>query len=122
MPVVVVACFFFSNRAIWNNLEETEISHSENSFVVNFTDDDAWKEWGEWVFNRCEACSNEKLLTVLHKVCNISVHCLATAWAITFYRRLLQLVQHRIENCTEEEISRKLKKFECILNSDKSKR
>lgn len=87
---------------------------------MNFTDDDTWKEWGEWVFTRCEACSNEKLLTVLHKVCNISVHCLAVMWAKTFYMRLLQLVKHRIEICTEEEMSRKLKKFEYILNFDKS--
>lgn len=73
-----------------------------------------------WVFNRCEVSSNEKLLTVLHKVCNISVHCLETQWAKTFYRKLLQLIKHRIETCTDDDMGRKLKKFEGILNSDKS--
>lgn len=71
-----------------------------------------------WVFNRCEVSSNEKLVTVLHKVCNISVHCLETQWSKTFYRKLLQLIKHRIETCTDDDMSRKLKKFEGILNSD----
>lgn len=111
---------FSPNRAIWNNLTDTEIAGCENSLVVNFTDDDAWTEWGVWVFNRCEASSNEKLVTVLNKVCKISAKCLEITWAKAFYRRLSQLVKHRIEICTEEDMSRKLKRFESILNDEKS--
>lgn len=92
-----------------------EISAHE-SITVNFTDDNMWKAWGEWVFKRCEASSNEKLVTVLHKVCNISVCCLEAQWAKTFYMKLLQLIKSRIECCTEEDMCKKLKNFESTLN------
>uniref|UniRef100_A0A8D3AHN6 NACHT domain-containing protein n=1 Tax=Scophthalmus maximus TaxID=52904 RepID=A0A8D3AHN6_SCOMX len=104
--------------AIWNDLTDTEPESwcSQESITVNFTDDDMWEAWGKWVFKRCEVSSNEKLLTVLHKVCNISVHCLEAQWAKTFYKQLSQLIKHRIEFCTEDDMCKKLKKFENILN------
>lgn len=110
--VVVV----FLNRAIWNDLKDTEASSSEQNIIVTFTDDKAWEEWGAWVFRRCEVSSNEKLVRVLHKVCNISVNSLEAKWAKTFYEKLLQLVKHRIACCTEDDMQKKLKKFESILN------
>lgn len=107
----------FSNRAIWNDLTDSETSWSEKSIIVNFSDDDAWEEWGAWVFKRCAVSSNEKLVMVLHKVCNISVHCLEAQWAKTFYKKLLQLIKHRIECCTDDDDTyKKLKKFESVLN------
>lgn len=106
----------FSNRAIWNDLTGSETPCTKKSIIVNFSDDDAWEEWGAWVFKRCEVSSNEKLIMVLHKVCNISVHCLEVQWAKTFYKKLLQLIKHRIECCTDDDTYKKLKKFESILN------
>ncbi|XP_044040627.1 NLR family CARD domain-containing protein 3-like [Siniperca chuatsi] len=104
--------------AIWNDLTDTdpESMCTRESVTVNFTDDDMWEGWGEWVFKRCEVSSNEKLLMVLHKVCNISVHCLEAQWAKTFYKQLSQLVKRRIECCIEDDMCKKLKKFESILN------
>ncbi|XP_074479565.1 NACHT, LRR and PYD domains-containing protein 3-like isoform X1 [Sebastes fasciatus] len=104
--------------AIWNDLTDTDPESfcTQESITVSFSDDDMWGAWGEWVFKRCEVSSNEKLLMVLHKVCNISVHCLETQWAKTFYRQLSQLVKNRIECCTEDDMCKKLKKFESILD------
>uniref|UniRef100_UPI0037E8A74F NLR family CARD domain-containing protein 3-like n=1 Tax=Semicossyphus pulcher TaxID=241346 RepID=UPI0037E8A74F len=104
--------------AIWNNLTDAypESLGNQESITVDFSDDDMWEAWGEWVFKRCEVSSNEKLIMVLHKVCNISVHCLETRWAKTFYQQLSQLIKSRIECCTEDDMCKKLKKFEHILN------
>ncbi|XP_032366887.1 NACHT, LRR and PYD domains-containing protein 3 [Etheostoma spectabile] len=106
--------------AIWNDLTDTdpdpECFCTQESITVSFTDDDMWAGWGEWVFKRCEVSSNNKLVTVLHKVCNVSARCLETQWAKTFYKQLSQLIRQRIECCTEEDMSKKLKKFERILN------
>uniref|UniRef100_A0A8C4I429 NACHT domain-containing protein n=1 Tax=Dicentrarchus labrax TaxID=13489 RepID=A0A8C4I429_DICLA len=105
-------------KTIWNDLTDTDPESlcTKESITVNFTDDDMWGGWGGWVFKRCEVSSNEKLLMVLHKVCNISAHCLEAQWAKTFYKQLSQLIKHRIECCTEDDICKKLKKFESILN------
>ncbi|KAM6894350.1 NACHT, LRR and PYD domains-containing protein 3-like [Lycodopsis pacificus] len=104
--------------AIWNDLTDTDRESfcTQESITVSFSDDEMWGAWGEWVFKRCEVSSNEKLVTVLHKVCNISVRCLKTQWAKTFYKQLSQLIKHRIECCTEEDMSKKLKRFDRILN------
>lgn len=106
-----------SYRAIWNDLTDTDPESlcAHESITVNFTDDDMWASWWQWVFKRCEVSSNEKLVMVLHKVCNISVRCLEARWARTFYKQLSQLVERRIECCTEDDMCRKLKKFESIL-------
>ncbi|KAM4611526.1 NACHT, LRR and PYD domains-containing protein 1 homolog [Polymixia lowei] len=108
--------------AIWNEVTDEEAeslltASKEGSFTVSFTDDAMWEAWGEWVFNRCEVSSNEKLVMVLYKVCNISVHCLETLWAKTFYQRLGQLIKSRIEQCTEDDMRKKLEKFDSILSS-----
>ncbi|KAM3857603.1 NLR family CARD domain-containing protein 3-like [Diretmus argenteus] len=107
--------------AIWNNLTDAEaeslLAASEGgSLTVNFTDNSMWEAWGKWVFNRCEVSSNEKLVMVLHKVCNVSVHCLETHWAKTFYRSLSQLIKSRMEQCTEDDMRKKLEKFDSILS------
>ncbi|XP_056298434.1 NACHT, LRR and PYD domains-containing protein 3-like isoform X2 [Pseudoliparis swirei] len=104
--------------AIWNDITDTDRESfcTQESITVSFTDDDMWAAWGKWVFKRCEVSSNEKLVTVLHKVCNISVHCLEAQWAKTFYKELSQLIKHRIECCTEDDMSKKLNKFDQILN------
>ena len=92
-----------------------EVSAHE-SITVNFTDDNMWEAWGDWVFKRCEISSNEKLVTVLHKVCNISACCLEAQWAKTFYTKLSQLVRSRIECCTEEDMCKRLENFQTVLN------
>ncbi|XP_055369395.1 NLR family CARD domain-containing protein 3-like isoform X2 [Betta splendens] len=102
--------------AIWNNLTDTESLCTQQNITVSFTDSDMWGDWGTWVLKRCEVSSNEKLVKVLHKVCNVSVHCLETQWAVSFYKELSKLVKHRIELCTEDDICRKLQWFESILN------
>ncbi|KAM9425737.1 NACHT, LRR and PYD domains-containing protein 12-like [Pholidichthys leucotaenia] len=106
--------------AIWNDLSdpdtEPEHVHCKGSITVNFSDDGGWKEWGEWVIKRCEDSSNEKLVMVLHKVCNITAQCLQVKWATAFYSQLSQLIRSRMENCTEEDMRKKLKKFDNILN------
>lgn len=107
---------FCPHSAIWNDLTDTESMCTKESITVNFTDDNTWAGWGAWVFRRCEVSSNEKLVMVLHKVCNISVHCLEAQWAQTFYRKLSQLITSRIECCTEDDMCKKLKKFESVLN------
>lgn len=104
-------------RAIWNDLTKTEPQtvRAQDCIAVNFTDDDVWEAWGTWVLRRCEVSSNEKLVMVLHKVCNKSVHSSETRWAGTFYKQLSQLVKQRIESCTEDDMCKKLKMFESIL-------
>ncbi|XP_051799617.1 NACHT, LRR and PYD domains-containing protein 3-like [Acanthochromis polyacanthus] len=104
--------------AIWNDLEDAgpEEVHAQESITVDFTDDDMWEAWGQWVFRRCEVSSNEKLATVLPKVCNISAPCLEAQWAKTFYSQLAQLIKSRIEACTEDDMCKKLRKFNSILN------
>ncbi|XP_010792878.1 NACHT, LRR and PYD domains-containing protein 3-like [Notothenia coriiceps] len=104
--------------AIWNDLADTDPDSfcTQESITVSFTDDGIWEGWGKWVFKRCEVSSNDKLVTVLHKVCNISVHCLEGQWASNFYKQLLQLIKQRIEICTEDDMLRKLEKFETILS------
>ncbi|KAF3836977.1 hypothetical protein F7725_004441 [Dissostichus mawsoni] len=95
--------------AIWNDLADTDPDSfcTQESITVSFTDDGIWEGWGEWVFKRCEVSSNDKLVTVLHKVCNISVHCLEGQW---------RLIKQRIEICTEDDMLRKLENFETILS------
>lgn len=88
---------------------------TDKSIMANFTDDAVWEEWGQWVFKRCEVSSNDKLVLILHKVCKISAHHLH--WAQMFSRRLLQLIRHRMESCSDEDIYKKLKKFENILDA-----
>ncbi|CAK6967994.1 protein NLRC3-like [Scomber scombrus] len=106
--------------AIWNDLVDTEPESfcavsAHESITVNFTDDNMWEAWGDWVFKRCEISSNEKLVTVLHKVCNISACCLEAQWAKTFYTKLSQFIRNRIEYCTEEDMCKKLKNFQSVL-------
>ncbi|XP_034533095.1 NACHT, LRR and PYD domains-containing protein 3-like [Notolabrus celidotus] len=104
--------------AIWNDLTDTnpESLSSKESVTVDFTDDDMWEAWGQWVLKRCEVSSNEKLVTVLHKVCNVSAHCLEAKWAKSFYTQLLQLISGRIESCTEDDMCKKLRKFKSLLD------
>ncbi|KAM9836931.1 NACHT, LRR and PYD domains-containing protein 3-like [Aulostomus maculatus] len=102
--------------AIWNDLSDTQAVSTLDGVTVNFTDDDVWEGWGEWVLKRCEVSSNEKLLMVLHKVCNIPVHFLENQWTKNFYKELYQLIRSRIESCTEDDVRKRLSKFESILN------
>ncbi|XP_026188678.1 NACHT, LRR and PYD domains-containing protein 3-like isoform X2 [Mastacembelus armatus] len=105
--------------AIWNDLtdRDPELLSTQQSITVNFTDDEMWEAWGNWVLKRCEVSSNEKLVMVLHKVCNISVGCLEVRWVKTFYEKLSQFIKHRIELCTEDDdVCKKLKMYESILN------
>ncbi|TMS02319.1 NLR family member X1 [Larimichthys crocea] len=101
--------------AIWNDQTDSETFYNDDSITVNFTDDETWESWGEWVIKRCEVSSNEKLVMVLHKVCNVPVHCLEAQWAKAFYKELSNLIERRIECCTEDDMCKKLKKFEGIL-------
>ncbi|CAN9509521.1 unnamed protein product [Ophioblennius macclurei] len=104
--------------AIWNDLTDVgpQSVLNQKSITLSFTDDDTWETWGDWVFKRCEVNSNEKLVMFLHKVCNLSAQCLETKWVMTFYTKLSRLIKSRIESCTEEDICKKLRKFENILN------
>uniref|UniRef100_A0AAZ1XPF0 NACHT domain-containing protein n=1 Tax=Oreochromis aureus TaxID=47969 RepID=A0AAZ1XPF0_OREAU len=116
--ILALMPFPSSHRAIWNDLtdREPESMQTKGSITVNFTDDASWAEWQKWVFKRCEVSSNEKLLMVLHKVCNISTHHFEPQWTKTFYSQLSQLIKSRIESCTEEDMCKKLKKFDSILD------
>ncbi|XP_072315379.1 NACHT, LRR and PYD domains-containing protein 3-like [Eucyclogobius newberryi] len=106
--------------AIWNDLEDRDSldspSLAQDSIATNFTNDHTWDGWGEWVLKRCEVCSNDKLITVLHKVCKTPVHCLEDQWVKTFYRNLHKLVESRIECCAEEDTCKKLKRFQSTLS------
>ncbi|KAI4905041.1 hypothetical protein NFI96_016018 [Prochilodus magdalenae] len=106
--------------AIWNNINDDEGVQLNNlcsgqCFSVSFTDDSMWEEWAKWVLQRCEVSSSEKLVTFLHKVCDISICSLKCSWAKTFYLSLTHLIRTRIEQCLEEDVQRKLQKFEDIL-------
>ncbi|XP_028330358.1 NACHT, LRR and PYD domains-containing protein 3-like [Gouania willdenowi] len=104
--------------AIWNDLTDVDPTSFDNvgRITVNFTNDSMWELWGDWVFRRCTVSSNEKLVMVLQKVCNLSAQCLEVEWTKTFYTKLCQLIKTRIECCTEEAMCKRLKKFEDILN------
>ncbi|XP_036407709.1 NACHT, LRR and PYD domains-containing protein 3-like [Megalops cyprinoides] len=107
--------------AIWNEVSEEEaetlnsICHRE-CFVAGFTNDSMWAEWGDWVLQRCKVSNDEKLLTVLCKVCNISIHSMEICWVQTFYKKLTQLIRTRIDTCSEDDIRRKLEKFQKMLS------
>ncbi|CAL9694304.1 unnamed protein product [Knipowitschia caucasica] len=104
--------------ALWNDLDERDPDSAfsvQESIATSFTDDDMWDGWGEWVLKRCEVSSNDKLLTVLSKVCNISAHRREGQWAKTFNENLNKLIQSRIESCTEEDTCNKLKRFQSTI-------
>ncbi|KAF4089313.1 hypothetical protein AMELA_G00064920 [Ameiurus melas] len=108
--------------AIWNNVTDDEGEHlnslcTEPCFTVSFTESSMWKGWASWVLQRCEASSSEKLVKILYKVSDISVHNLESQWAKTFYISLTKLIRTRIEQCLEEDVQRKLEKFEKILST-----
>ncbi|XP_017326626.2 NACHT, LRR and PYD domains-containing protein 1 homolog isoform X2 [Ictalurus punctatus] len=108
--------------AIWNNVTDAEGEHlnslcTEPCFTVSFTESSMWKGWASWVLQRCEVSSSEKLVKILYKVCDISVHSLESQWAKTFYKSLTKLIRTRIEQCLEEDVRRKLEKFETILST-----
>ena len=86
-----------------------------DSVMVDFSGDKMWEAWGHWVLKRCSVRSNEKLLTALHKLCKISTHYLETGWAHAFYNDLGRLVRSRVEQCTEEDMRKRLEMFEGVL-------
>ncbi|XP_066536365.1 NACHT, LRR and PYD domains-containing protein 3-like [Hoplias malabaricus] len=109
--------------AIWNNVNEDEGTRlnslcSGQCFSVSITDDSMWEEWAQWVVQRCEASSSEKLVTFLHKVCDLSILSLESFWAKSFHAKLTQLIKTRIEQNPEEDVLHKLKKFEAFLTSE----
>uniref|UniRef100_A0AAV2KKK4 Uncharacterized protein n=1 Tax=Knipowitschia caucasica TaxID=637954 RepID=A0AAV2KKK4_KNICA len=109
--------------ALWNDLDERDPDSAfsvQESIATSFTDDDMWDGWGEWVLKRCEVSSNDKLLTVLSKVCNISAHRREGQWAKTFNENLNKLIQSRIESCTEEDTCNKLKRFQSVTFENKA--
>ncbi|XP_060730358.1 NACHT, LRR and PYD domains-containing protein 1 homolog [Tachysurus vachellii] len=108
--------------AIWNNVTDAEEEHLNSlcptpCFIVSFTENSIWQDWAQWVLQRCEVSSSEKLVTILYKVSDISVRSLESQWAKTFCRSLTQLIRTRIDQCLEEDVRRKLEKFETILTS-----
>ncbi|MCI4377502.1 hypothetical protein PGIGA_G00204190 [Pangasianodon gigas] len=108
--------------AIWNNVTDDEGERLNSlcpkpCFTVSFTENSMWKDWASWVLQRCEVSSSEKLVTILFKVYDISVRSIESQWAKTFYISLTKLIRTRIEQCMEEDVRRKLEKFETILTS-----
>ncbi|KAL4641555.1 la-related protein 7 [Arapaima gigas] len=107
---------------IWNNVSEEEgvalnsIS-PKRCFFTGFTEDNMWEDWGRWVLERCEVSTDEKLVAILYKICNISIHQMEIQWARTFYTNLVQLIKVRIDQSTEEDMRRKLEKFQKILKN-----
>ncbi|KAJ8262091.1 hypothetical protein GJAV_G00162070 [Gymnothorax javanicus] len=105
---------------IWNNVSEQEaeklnsICHRE-CFIADFSNDSTWEGWGSWVLQRCEVSNNEKLLTFLNKVCNISIYSMEINWVVEFYRKLREMIRTRIALCGDEDVQRKLVKFLDIL-------
>ncbi|XP_066575852.1 NACHT, LRR and PYD domains-containing protein 3-like [Amia ocellicauda] len=112
-------CIMYS--ALWNDVSEPEAeklkgNSAEELLVVTFTDDKIWQEWGEWVLHRCEVSSDEKLVNVLFKVCNAFICSLEIHWVQEWYTKLRHLIRTRINQCSEDEMQRKLEKFETMLN------
>ncbi|XP_018615285.1 NACHT, LRR and PYD domains-containing protein 3-like [Scleropages formosus] len=108
--------------AVWNNVSEEEIealniTYPRTCFVVAFTEDSMWEEWGRWVLDRCEVATDEKLVAILYKVCNISVHQVEIQWVRTFCCELIQLIKTRIDSNTDEDVRCKLEKFQKMLDS-----
>ncbi|XP_061108128.1 NACHT, LRR and PYD domains-containing protein 3-like [Conger conger] len=102
---------------IWNNVseEEAEKLNNRECVIADFSNDDTWIGWGDWVLQRCEVSNNEKLVTFLNKVCNISIYCMEIGWVETFYSKLTEMIRTRIDVCSEDDIRRKLVKFLDIL-------
>lgn len=111
-------CDFLS--AIWNNVTDAEEERLNSlcptpCFIVSFTENSMWQDWAQWVLQRCEVSSCEKLVTILYKVSDISVCSLESQWAKTFCRSLTHLIRTRIDQCLEEDVRRKLEKFETVF-------
>ncbi|XP_030635060.1 protein NLRC3-like [Chanos chanos] len=110
--------------AIWNDVTDEEAEElnsisSEQCFTVSFTDDNRmWEVWAAWVYQRCEVSGSEKLVTFLQKVCNISKRILEIPWAETFYQKLVKLIKIRTDQCNEDDIRRKLEKFQALLSAE----
>nr|XP_015200607.1 PREDICTED: NACHT, LRR and PYD domains-containing protein 3-like [Lepisosteus oculatus] len=106
--------------AVWNEVDKEEEDKlrsisPERFFVISFTDDAFWQEWGKWVLQRCEVNSDEKLVNFLCKVCNVSILNLEICWVQQWYTKLKHLVRSRIAQCNDDSIRKKLEKFETIL-------
>ncbi|XP_028839116.1 NACHT, LRR and PYD domains-containing protein 3-like isoform X2 [Denticeps clupeoides] len=106
--------------AIWNDVSKEEAEplncvSAGQCFTVSFTDDLMWEQWVQWVLQRCNVSNTDKLVTVLYKICKVSVCDLEIPWARGFYTRLLKLIRERKDKCDEDDLRRKLEKFESIV-------
>ncbi|XP_033891289.3 NACHT, LRR and PYD domains-containing protein 3-like isoform X1 [Acipenser ruthenus] len=107
--------------AIWNNVNEEEAEKLKREspvdfFTISFNDDSMWQGWGEWILQRCEVSNDEKLVSVIAKLCNPSGYNLSIGWVQQWYTTLGQLIRTRREHCHAEDIKRKLEKLEKTLH------
>ena len=95
------------------------VSSDAQCFTVAFTNDSMWEEWSKWVLHRCEGNSTEKLVSVLHKVCQSSRCRLDIPWTRSFYRKLLELIRTRIDKCgdDDDDVRKRLETFASIVAS-----
>uniref|UniRef100_A0AAY3ZWI9 NACHT domain-containing protein n=1 Tax=Denticeps clupeoides TaxID=299321 RepID=A0AAY3ZWI9_9TELE len=113
-------CLSRCESAIWNDVSKEEAEplncvSAGQCFTVSFTDDLMWEQWVQWVLQRCNVSNTDKLVTVLYKICKVSVCDLEIPWARGFYTRLLKLIRERKDKCDEDDLRRKLEKFESIV-------
>ncbi|XP_069486802.1 NACHT, LRR and PYD domains-containing protein 3-like [Ambystoma mexicanum] len=106
---------------VGNKLRESDIANlrtcpSGSLIVASFSDDrDFWKGWCNWIFQRCEVCSDEKLVTFLSKVCRgVSLSRIQEKdpeWMLEWYGEVAALLRQRIKLCNTDNLKRRM----CIL-------
>ncbi|KAJ1206268.1 hypothetical protein NDU88_001677 [Pleurodeles waltl] len=90
--------------------------------IAGFNDDrDFWQEWCNWIFQRCEVCSDEKLVSFLSKVCRgmrlSRSEDKDPEWMIEWYNQVSKLLLERIKKCNVDNMKRKMGTLEETFSS-----
>ncbi|XP_078533601.1 NACHT, LRR and PYD domains-containing protein 12-like [Lissotriton helveticus] len=90
--------------------------------ISGFNDDrDIWQEWCDWIFQRCEVCSDEKLVSFLSKVCRgVSLSRSEEqdpTWMLEWYIQVAKLLNERIKKCNVDNIKRRMRTLEETFSS-----
>ncbi|XP_030046611.1 NACHT, LRR and PYD domains-containing protein 3 [Microcaecilia unicolor] len=109
---------------IGSKIQESEIiklraKSSGNLIISDFNDAsgrDFWEGWFQWIFQRCEICTDEKLVSFLTKVCRGLSLCQGTDWACEWYAEMAKLLQKRMQHCLVDNVKRRMHTLEQIFS------
>ncbi|XP_053559468.1 NACHT, LRR and PYD domains-containing protein 3 [Bombina bombina] len=101
-----------------NNLQEDAFQllrkkRMRNIIVVHIDDDygqEFWQGWWDWIFQRCQLCGDEKIVSFLTKVCIGLGLCQGrnADWMASWYIEVDNLLQERIKQCLVVNVKKRL--------------